>query len=346
VPTGFSGPRIRSTWSTGRGTRVIQRSRATSGTARTGDTVTGPTTLAGLLRRRRPTGHRARARDVRAGQRPDQDDRGGHRGHPLGAGPRDGDDPSAGPQHHRADHNHNRKDHRTDPAAVPRGVRRRRGAGAVGLALGQGSARGDAIPTSEQRVRAVVIGSGLGGAIAAYRLAKAGVRTVVWNAAGAGRSRRPATRFPAVPAARNRPFLVPDPVARFPDAAARAVPAVHGTVREGRRGRHERALRRRGSAGPRWSTRAAWIRPDEAVFSRLLPAWDYAELDRGALPARRPDGRHRPHPRRRARPPPTTWAPACTWTRPAAPGCRPSGCRRPGLGRRTGPSWPGTRCPR
>lgn len=61
----------------------------------------------------------------------------------------------------------------------------------------------------------------------------------------------------------------------------------------------------------------AWTRPDEAVFSRLLPSVDYVELDRVHLPQSGPDGGYRADPRRRAGAP---QLPGCTWTRPAAPG--------------------------
>jgi cholesterol oxidase len=155
-------------------------------------------------------------------------------------------------------------------------------AGAVGLALGQGSARGDAVPTSEQRVRAVVIGSGLGGAIAAYRLGRAGVRTVVlergrrWPITPAGDTFPPFLRPD-----RRSSYLTPSPVFPMqPPALYRPYTGLFEKVV----GDGMSVLCGAGVGGSTLVYAGAWIRPDEAVFSRLLPSVDYAELEREHYP--------------------------------------------------------------
>jgi cholesterol oxidase len=169
-------------------------------------------------------------------------------------------------------------------------------AGAVGLALGQGSAsattggagrtggraNSGAVPVSEQRCRAVVIGSGLGGAITAYRLGQAGVRTVVLE-----RGRR----WPITPAGDTfPPFFRPDRRSSYLTPTP-VFPGQPPTVYRPYTGLYEKVVGEGMSvycgAGVGGSTlvyAGGWLRPDEAVFSRLLPTVDWSELDRVHYP--------------------------------------------------------------
>jgi cholesterol oxidase len=154
----------------------------------------------------------------------------------------------------------------------------------VGLTLGSGraGAADRAVPRSEQRRRAVVIGSGLGGAITAYRLGSAGVRTVVlergrrWDVTPAGDT------FPRFFSPdRRSSYLTPSPV----------FPGQPPTVYRPYTGLYEKVVGQGMSvfcgAGVGGSTlvyAGGWLRPSEAVFNRVLPMVDWAEMDREHYP--------------------------------------------------------------
>ena len=163
-------------------------------------------------------------------------------------------------------------------------------AGALGLALGTGVAaarpapltRDGAVPTHEQRHRAVVIGSGLGGAITAFRLAEAGVSAVVLE-----RGRR----WPITPAGdtfprffspdRRSSYLTPYPV--FPGQPPTVYRPYTGLY-EKVSGDGMAVYCGAGVGGSTLVYAGGWIRPSEAVFDRVLPGVDWAELDREHYP--------------------------------------------------------------
>jgi len=159
------------------------------------------------------------------------------------------------------------------------------GLGAVGtggLVLAQRRARAAIVPRSEQRHRAVVIGSGLGGSIAAYRLARAGVQTAVlergrrWLITPAGD-----TFPPFLHPDRRSSYLTPTPV--FPMQPPTVYRPYTGLF-ERVTGDGMSVLCGAGVGGSTLVYAGGWIRPDEAVFSRLLPSVDYAELDQVHYP--------------------------------------------------------------
>jgi cholesterol oxidase len=128
----------------------------------------------------------------------------------------------------------------------------------------------------------VVIGSGLGGAIAAFRLAEAGVPTLVLE-----RGRR----WPITPAGDTFPqFFTPDRRSSYLTAMP-VFPGQPPTVYRPYTGIMEKVSGQGMSvfcgAGVGGSTlvyAGGWIRPDEAVFSRVLPMVDWTELDREHYP--------------------------------------------------------------
>jgi cholesterol oxidase len=160
------------------------------------------------------------------------------------------------------------------------------GAGALGLALGQGAAWARpapaAVPVTEQRHRAVVIGSGLGGAIAAFRLAEAGVPSVVLE-----RGRR----WPITPAGdtfphffspdRRSSYLTPYPV--FPGQPPIPYRPYTGLY-EKVVGEGMAVYCGAGVGGSTLVYAGGWLRPDEAVFDRVLPMVGFAAMDREFYP--------------------------------------------------------------
>jgi cholesterol oxidase len=130
--------------------------------------------------------------------------------------------------------------------------------------------------------RAVVIGSGLGGAIAAFRLAEAGVRTLVLE-----RGRR----WPITPAGdtfppflqpdRRSSYLTPSPV--FPMQPPALYKPYTGLF-EKVTGDGMSVLCGAGVGGSTLVYAGAWIRPSAEVFSHILPQIDHAELERVHFP--------------------------------------------------------------
>ncbi|MGH3751972.1 MAG: hypothetical protein ACRDRP_04615 [Pseudonocardiaceae bacterium] len=99
---------------------------------------------------------------------------------------------------------------------------------------------------------------------------------------------------------------------------------------------------RRGVGGSTLVYAGAWIRPDRAVFSRLLPSVDYTELDRVHYPRAARMAGIAPipddvlaHPNYRAVPGPGQPRRADHWRLPNAL-----------TGMWCGPGWPAARCPR
>jgi cholesterol oxidase len=149
---------------------------------------------------------------------------------------------------------------------------------AAGLptAAAQAAGGAGAVPTVEQRHRAVVIGSGYGGAIAAYRLAAAGVPSVVlergrrWPVTSAGDT------FP--------PFLRPDrrsswftPTPTYPGMPP-AVYQPYAGLFEKVYGQGMNVICGAGVGGGSLVD-GVMLQPDGAVFSRVMPSEvDYQEM--------------------------------------------------------------------
>lgn len=128
---------------------------------------------------------------------------------------------------------------------------------------------------TESTARAVVIGSGLGGSIAAARLAEAGVRTLVLE-----RGRR----WPTPAADTFPPFLKPDrrsswltPAPVFPGQPPTLYKPYTGLF-EKVTGRGMSVLCGAGVGGSTLVYAGVWIKPEAAVFSAALPGLDHDEL--------------------------------------------------------------------
>ncbi|WP_308259266.1 GMC oxidoreductase [Pseudonocardia sp. H11422] len=171
-------------------------------------------------------------------------------------------------------------------AATTAKLRRRTFLGAATVTIGLGVTGGRAFvapAVSEQRHRAVVIGSGLGGAIAAFRLARAGVQTCVlergrrWPITPAGDTFPPFLRPD-----RRSSYLTPSPVFPMqPPAVYRPYTGLFEKVA----GDGMSVLCGAGVGGSTLVYAGAWIRPSEAVFTASMPAGiDYTELDRVHYP--------------------------------------------------------------
>lgn len=139
-----------------------------------------------------------------------------------------------------------------------------------------------ATPVTERRADAVVVGSGLGGAIAAFRLAEAGVRTLVLE-----RGRR----WPITPAGDTfPPFLRPDRRSSYltPTPVFPLQPPVpyrpYTGLFEKVTGRGMSVLCGAGVGGSTLVYAGVWIRPSAAVFARILPGVDHEELERVHYP--------------------------------------------------------------
>nr|WP_239028443.1 GMC oxidoreductase [Pseudonocardia acidicola] len=160
------------------------------------------------------------------------------------------------------------------------------GAAATTLGLGLTGRAFAAAPkpaVSEQRHRAVVIGAGLGGAIAAFRLARAGVQTLVLE-----RGRR----WPITPAGDTfPPFLQPDRRSSYLTSSP-VFPMQPPAVYRPYTGLFEKVvgdgmsvLCGAGVGGSTLVYAGVWIRPSEAVFAATMPAGiDFGELDRVHYP--------------------------------------------------------------
>ena len=167
------------------------------------------------------------------------------------------------------------------------GIRRRTflGAAATAGALAVGlpsTAAAAPVAVTERRERAVVIGSGLGGAIAAFRLSQAGVRTLVLE-----RGRR----WPITPAGDTfPPFLQPDRRSSYLTPTP-VFPLQPPTVYKPYTGLFEKVVGQGMSvlcgAGVGGSTllyAGVWIKPSAAVFGTILPGIDHDELERVHYP--------------------------------------------------------------
>jgi cholesterol oxidase len=147
---------------------------------------------------------------------------------------------------------------------------------AAGLPATPARAAGSAVPTVEQRHRAVVIGGGYGGAIAAYRLAAAGVPSVLLE-----RGRR----WPVTPAGDTfPPFLSPDrrsswftPTPTYPGMPP-AVYQPYAGLFEKVYGQGMNVICAAGVGGGSLVD-GVMLQPDGAVFSRVMPSeLDYQEM--------------------------------------------------------------------
>ena len=188
-------------------------------------------------------------------------------------------------------------------------------AGVAAAATGLAAAR-----TVEEHHRAIVIGSGYGGAIAAYRLAEAGVRSVVLE-----RGRR----WPITPAGDTfPPFLSPDrrsswftPTPVYPGMPP-AVYRPYAGLFEKIVGQGMNVITGAGVGGLSLVD-GVMLQPAEAVFNRVMPAEvDYQEMNDRYYPRVRSRIGGRRHPGRRTGPPAVRRHPALP--RPGAPG-RPAG---------------------
>lgn len=164
-------------------------------------------------------------------------------------------------------------------------VRRRAVLGAAAAAatvtLLPGRARA-AVPVTERRVPAVVVGTGVGGAVAAYRLAAAGVPALVlergrrWPVTPAGDTFPPFLRPD-----RRSSYLTPSPV--FPlQPPARYRP--YAGLFEKVTGDGMSVLCGAGVGGSTLVYAGVWIRPPADVLAGILPVVDAAAMEREYYP--------------------------------------------------------------
>jgi cholesterol oxidase len=148
---------------------------------------------------------------------------------------------------------------------------------AAGIGLVGTASAATPVPRSERSARAVVIGSGVGGSIAAARLAEAGVRTLVLERG---------KRWPITPAGDTfPPFLQPDRRSSYltPSPVFPLQPPVlykpYTGLFEKVVGQGMSVLCGAAVGGSTLLYAGVWIRPDAATFAEILPAVDYDELD-------------------------------------------------------------------
>lgn len=146
-------------------------------------------------------------------------------------------------------------------------------AGATGAAAATPRA---VAPVSEWSARAVVIGSGLGGSIAAARLAEAGVRTLVLERGRRWQTPAADTFPPFLRPDRRSSYLTPTPV--FPGQPPILYRPYTGLF-EKVTGDGMSVLCGAGVGGSTLVYAGVWLKPGAEVFSAAIPGIDHAELE-------------------------------------------------------------------